>query len=90
MTPGQPAVDHVLEVPGMACTTLTPVVAKALAELHPGEVLEVRTDDPAARIGLPAWCRLTRNPLHATYEGPDATRDLAAEHTIFHIIKKET
>ena len=30
-----------------------------MARLAPGEVLEVRSTDPAAREDLPAWCRLT-------------------------------
>jgi TusA-related sulfurtransferase len=82
-------VDRVLDAPGMACATLTPLVATVLAELPPGAVLELRTDDHAARVGIPAWCRLTRNPLHSTVEGPDPALGLAADHTIFHIVKKE-
>ena len=30
-----------------------------------GQLLEVRTDDPAAREGVPAWSRLTGNTLEA-------------------------
>jgi tRNA 2-thiouridine synthesizing protein A len=81
--------DRVLDAPGIACTSLTPLVSSAMAELPPGALLEVRSDDPAARMGVPAWCRLTRNPLQGTFEGPDPTRGLGPEQTIFHITKKE-
>ena len=53
----------VLDAPGLACISLTPLVKKTITEFEAGEVLEVRTDDPAAREGIPAWCRLTKNPL---------------------------
>ena len=82
--------DRVLDVPGIACVSLTPLVSSALAELPPGALLEVRTDDPAARMGVPAWCRLSRNPLQSTVEGPDPATGLDADQTIFHITKKES
>jgi len=73
---------HTLDAPGMACVDLTPLIAKTMRDLEPGEVLAVRTDDPAARVGVPAWCRLTGNPLvHA--HGDQRTR-----RTTFHIAKK--
>jgi TusA-related sulfurtransferase len=56
-----------------------------MRDLQPGQVLEVHTDDPAARVGVPAWCRLTRNPLVRTTEVPSH----AENQTIFHIAKKE-
>jgi TusA-related sulfurtransferase len=81
--------DRVLDSPGVACVNLTPLVAGVMRELAPGALLEVRTDDPAARMGVPAWCRLTSNSLHRTVEGPDPDAGLAADETIFHITKKE-
>ena len=71
-----------LDAPGMACVDLTPLIAKTMRDLQPGEVLEVHTDDPAARVGVPAWCRLTGNRLlHAHGDRP---------RTTFHIAKKES
>jgi len=68
----------------MACVDLTPLIAKTMRDLQPGEVLEVHTDDPAARVGVPAWCRLTGNRLvHA--HGHRRTR-----RTTFHIAKRES
>lgn len=77
-----------LDVPGMACVDLTPTIAAALRGLQPGEVLEVHADDPAARVGVPAWCRLTGHRLlHTTELGTH--RDPADPRTTFHIAKKE-
>ena len=89
MTPDQPTPDRMLDAPGIACASLTPLVSSVMTELPPGALLEVRTDDPAARMGLPAWCRLTQNPLQGTVEGPDPDSGLASNQTIYHITKKE-
>jgi TusA-related sulfurtransferase len=73
----------------MACIDLTPLIAKAMRDLQAGEVLEVHTDDPAARVGVPAWCRLTSNRLVQT--SPDHTdSDDPTTQTTFHIAKKGT
>jgi TusA-related sulfurtransferase len=68
----------------MACVDLTPLIAKTMRDLHPGEVLAVRSDDPAARLGVPAWCRLTGHPLMHVHTNRRTTR------TTFHIAKKES
>lgn len=72
---------QVLAAPGLACITLTPLIRRTIAELDGGEVLEVQTDDPAAREGIPAWCRLTKNALLEVVEH-DALK------TSFHIEAK--
>ena len=74
-----------LDAPGLACIDLTPLIASTMRELSPDDVLEVQTDDPAARVGVPAWCRLTRNPLVHTSEPGHPSPN----HTIFHIAKKD-
>jgi len=71
----------------MACIDLTPLIAKAMRDLQPGEVLEVHTDDPAARVGVPAWCRLTGNRLVHTSDTHQYT-DQPTLKTTFHIAKK--
>jgi TusA-related sulfurtransferase len=78
-----------LDAPGMACIDLTPLIAKTMRDLQPGEVLEVHTDDPAARVGVPAWCRLTRNRLVQTSADHDDT-DQPTTQTTFHIAKRES
>ena len=60
--------DEVLAAPGLACISLTPLIKRTITQLDPGTVLEVQTDDPTARQGIPAWCRLTKNTLLATVE----------------------
>jgi TusA-related sulfurtransferase len=71
----------------MACIDLTPLIAKTMRDLQAGEVLEVRTDDPAARVGVPAWCRLTGNRL--VQASADHTHTDQTTQTTFHIVKKE-
>jgi len=71
----------ILEVPGQSCATVTPMIKERISGLDSGDVLEVRTDDPAAREGVPAWSRLTGNPLLSIVEED-------AERTRFLIKKK--
>lgn len=68
-----PAADDVLDAFGATCATLTPMIRAKIKELGSGGVLEVRTDDPSAREGVPAWSRLTGNELLAAVE-EDAQR----------------
>jgi TusA-related sulfurtransferase/ketosteroid isomerase-like protein len=51
--------DRTLDSLGEGCATLTPRIAAAMRDLAPGQVLSVRTDDPAAPEGIAAWSRLT-------------------------------
>ena len=51
-------------------------------------MLEVHTDDPAARVGVPAWCRLTGNRLVQSTTTPTPTN--RTTQTTFHIAKKES
>jgi tRNA 2-thiouridine synthesizing protein A len=50
---------------GSTCALLTPAIKAKLRELQPGQVLEVRVDDPTAREDIASWCRLTGNELLA-------------------------
>ena len=63
-----PTPDAVLDAPGASCANLTPLIKARIRELASGGVLEVRSDDPAAREGVPAWSRLTGNTLVAVVE----------------------
>ena len=67
-SPDQVAVPHaddVLEAYGQTCIMLEPLIKKRIRAMQSGQVLEVRADDPTARIGVPAWCRLSGNALVA-------------------------
>ncbi|HWO93436.1 MAG TPA: sulfurtransferase TusA family protein [Dehalococcoidia bacterium] len=68
-----PSPDALLDAPGEACATLTPLIREKMRELQSEAVLEVRSDDPAAREGVPAWSRLTGNSLLATIEEDERT-----------------
>jgi tRNA 2-thiouridine synthesizing protein A len=63
-----PRPDAVLDAPGASCANLTPLIRARMRELVSGQLLEVLSDDPAAREGVPAWSRLTGNPLEAVVE----------------------
>jgi len=76
-----PQADAILDAPGLACATLTPLIKTTIRDMESGRVLEVRSDDPAARLGVPAWSRLTGNELLHTVEED-------AQRTRFYILKK--
>jgi TusA-related sulfurtransferase len=49
---------RVLDCLGRPCPVPVIELARALPSVEVGEVLEVLSDDPAARHDLPAWCRM--------------------------------
>ncbi len=67
-TPVLPTPDAVLDGYGELCGTLEPAMKLAMRALASGQVLEVRADDPAARLGVPAWSRLAGHSLLTTIE----------------------
>lgn len=75
--------DKELAGSGLACVTLTPGIRQAMSAMQASEVLKVFSDDPAAREGVPAWCRLTGNKLIDMEE-------LNSSDTLFYIQKKNT
>lgn len=50
----------------MGCGDLVLELRGRLGALQPGDVLLVRATDPGAPGDIPAWCRVTRNPLCRT------------------------
>src|SRR6266516_2547898 len=77
----RPATEHTLDADGATCATLTPMIATALKPLQRGDVLVVRSDDPAAVDGIPSWARLTGNELARMEQ-------LAGGTAVFHIRKR--
>ena len=71
-----PRADALLEMTGLsaamgaACAVLTPTVRARMRELRPGQVLEVRVDDPTARGEVESWCQLAGHELLAVNEAP--------------------
>ncbi len=58
-----PRPDAVLDAPDESCSTLTPMIRTRIRALEPGQILEVRTNDPTAADNLAAWSRLTGHQL---------------------------
>ncbi len=54
-----------LECTGMRCPQPVIVLARAVRDAPDGLVITVRTDDPAALVDIPAWCRMRGHACHA-------------------------
>lgn len=48
----------VLDCRGRPCPIPVIELARAIQQAAVGEVVEVRSDDPAAAVDIPAWCRM--------------------------------
>lgn len=73
-TAAVPTPDATLDGCGQLCGTLEPEMKKRMRTLESGQILEVRVDDPSARLGVPAWSRLTGHTLVAAIEDAHRTR----------------
>ncbi len=70
-----------LEALRMACIDLTPAINKELADMKEDEILEVICNDPTAKEGIPAWCRITGNTLLEH-------KEINTTESVFYIKKK--
>jgi TusA-related sulfurtransferase len=52
--------DLVVDCVGRPCPVPVIELARALPTVEVGQVVAVLSDDPAARLDLPAWCRMRR------------------------------
>jgi tRNA 2-thiouridine synthesizing protein A len=59
----EPAVAARFDAGDMGCGDLVLELRARLAQLAPGEVIEIRATDPGAPQDIPAWCRVTRHAL---------------------------
>lgn len=55
------------ESAGTTCALLTPAIKAKLQGMIPGQVLEVRVDDPTAREDILSWSRLTGHEVLAIF-----------------------
>ncbi len=53
-----PAAGRTIDCLGRPCPVPVIELARALPTVGIGEVLGVLSDDPAAAVDLPAWCRM--------------------------------
>lgn len=54
----RPAADLVLDALGRRCPVPVIMLARGITEVPVGGVVAVLADDPAARLDVPAWCRM--------------------------------
>ena len=80
-TPGAvPRADGLLEMletpqsAGSTCAVLTPTIRARLREMAPGQVLEVRVNDPTAIDDMGAWTRLAGHELLQTVQDGELIR----------------
>jgi arsenite methyltransferase len=71
LTTPAPAADAVVNGYGQPCGKLESVLKAQMRAIASGQVLEIRADDPVARLGVPAWSRLAGHTLLATIEEDD-------------------
>jgi tRNA 2-thiouridine synthesizing protein A len=70
--------ERELDCRGMLCPLPVIELAKRLHEVGVGETLAVIAEDPAARVDIPAWCRLRGQE----YLGEDAALDGVARYRV--------
>ena len=62
--------DLVVDCLGRPCPVPVIELARAVPTVEVGAVVEVLSDDPAARHDVPAWCRMTgQESLGASAQG---------------------
>jgi tRNA 2-thiouridine synthesizing protein A len=67
---------EILDCRGQRCPLPVIALARRLGELPVGAVLRVLSDDPAAAVDIPAWCRLRdQEYLGATGAGTNGAGD---------------
>jgi len=70
-----------LDARGRRCSLLSMMIAERIADVAPGTVLEVLTDDPGASTEVPSWCRKTGHGLLAVESaGEGETRIRIRKH----------
>jgi tRNA 2-thiouridine synthesizing protein A len=63
---------HQLDARGLLCPLPVIRTQKCIADLAPGDTLEVRATDPGALHDIPAWCRVHGHEILATHrDGTD-------------------
>ncbi len=69
--------DLVVDCLGRPCPVPVIELARALLTVEVGSVLEVLSDDPAARLDIPAWCRMREQEYVA-----EQPRDIGAAYLV--------
>jgi TusA-related sulfurtransferase len=61
----------VLDCRGKLCPLPVIELARRIGEVAVGEVIAVLADDPAARVDVPAWCRMRGQEYAGESAGPE-------------------
>ena len=56
---------------GLACPIPVVRLARAVASVEVGGLVELLADDPGARVDIPVWCRLKDQRLVAQHDRPE-------------------
>jgi TusA-related sulfurtransferase len=68
---GALAADVVLDAGEASCADLLIRMVRVIRPLPPGSIVEVVAYSTSARLDIPAWCRMTGNPLlHVRLDHP--------------------
>ncbi len=65
--------DLELDCRGLVCPRPVIELNKHLADVEPGGVIAVVSTDAAARVDIPAWCRMRDQEYVGEDEAPDGT-----------------
>lgn len=81
-----PEIDTSLEIDALGKLCPLPVIelGKRIGEVPVGAVVRVLSDDPAARLDIPAWCRMTQQEYLGSepLKTDDAQADAAAAYSV--------
>jgi tRNA 2-thiouridine synthesizing protein A len=66
----------VLDCTGQLCPLPVIALGRHIEEVAVGEVVELRADDPAAAVDVPAWCRMRGQELVSSGDGTFRIRRL--------------
>ena len=65
--------DVLVDCLGRPCPVPVIELARAVAAAEAGTVVEVLSDDPAARLDVPAWCRMRGQEYAGEVAADDGT-----------------
>jgi tRNA 2-thiouridine synthesizing protein A len=73
--PDTPAPEaRLLDARGLRCPQPVLMLAAAMDEVDPDDVVELWADDPAAKVDVPVWCRMRRQELQGLDQFDSAVR----------------
>jgi tRNA 2-thiouridine synthesizing protein A/cysteine desulfurase len=67
-----------LDCRGLLCPAPVIELARHIADVVPGELLGVVATDAAARVDVPAWCRMTGHE----YDGEEVAADGSPRYVV--------